>query len=759
MTPDRFSPLADFTSAINRRTLLRRFTGAGLATLGVGAAGSGTTAGAPTASPTASPAALESSVSADVLWDTWGVPHIFAEDAPGLFYGFGWAQAHAHGDLLLRLYAEARGRSAEYFGADSLPIDRLVRTMGLPRRGEAWYREQTPAFRANIDAFAAGINAYATTYPERLAQPRTAVLPVTGADVLAHAARIFFEFIAGESDVLERLMNGEGPGSNGWAVAPSHTAEGNALLLANPHLPWSGEYTMFEAQLTAPGIYDVYGATLVGIPVIAIAFNDHLGWTHTVNTLDGADLYRLIPDGDGYRFDGAKRAFETSTETLKVRQDDGTLVEETLSLRRTVHGPVVEAGGELLALRCTAVDDWSSSSGALEQWWDMGKATNLEEFEEILRRLQVPIYTVIYADRDGHVLSLFGGQSPIRPDGVDDWSSPVPGDTSATLWTDVYAYDDLPLVIDPLGGWVQNSNSAPWYTTYPLQLDPDAFPPHLATRELSLRESRGIRMLSENPVMSLEQMIELKHSSQFELADRVLDDLISAADESGDATAERAAAVLKGWDREANANSTGVLLFAYWMIELGPGGPSGIFATPLDPATPLTTPTGLADPQAAVGALIAAANAVESEFGRLDPPWGDVARLQRGGVEEPANGFNGNPFGVFRVLQVDLPPIGMMAANPSQESQAIVNGANQPDGADTLVVNGGDSFIAAVEFSTPVRAKALVTYGNASQPGSPHIGDQLTLAARRELRPVWRTLEEIAAHLEMRESIGTAAGS
>ena len=48
-----------------------------------------------------------------------------------------------------------------------------------------------------------------------------------------------------------------------------------------------------SAQLTAPGTYDAYGATLVGIPVLAIAFNDYLGWTHTVNTIDGADLYRL----------------------------------------------------------------------------------------------------------------------------------------------------------------------------------------------------------------------------------------------------------------------------------------------------------------------------------------------------------------------------------------------------------------------------------------------------------------------------------
>jgi acyl-homoserine-lactone acylase len=729
MGPHQSLTFSAFTQALNRRTLLRRVAGGGLATLGAGTFLGGAAAAAQPASPTP----LDVPAAAEVLWDTWGVPHIFAADAPGLFFGFGWAQAHAQGDVLLRLYAESRGRSAEYFGSDALAFDQLVRTMGLPQRGEAWYGEQPAEFRSNIDAFAAGINAYAEKFPERLAQPGAAVLPITGADVLAHAARIFFEFIAGESEILGVLINSEQRGSNGWAVAPSHTADGHALLLANPHLPWSGQYLMFEAQLTAPGVYDAYGATIVGIPVLAIAFNDYLGWTHTVNTLDGADLYHLTSDGDGYRFDGATRTFETRTESIQVRQEDGTLHEEKLTVRRSVHGPVVDGRGELLAVRITAVDEVSSSAGALEQWWNMGRATDLEEFEAELRRLQVPIFTVIYADRDGHVLSLFGGQAPVRPAGVEDWSSPVAGDTSSTVWTEIHSYEDLPLVVDPLGGWVQNSNSAPWYTAYPLQLDPDAFPTDLARRDLSMREIRGIRMLSEHSAMSLEQMIELKHSSRFELADCVLDDLITAANESSDDTAKRAAAILAAWDREANAESTGVLLFAFWAGRVGAEGPSGLFATPLDPAEPLTTPAGLADPQTSVRALADATNEIESVFGRLDVPWGDVARLRGGAVDEPANGFDGNPYGVFRVLQVDLYEIGAGEAMP---------------------VTGGDSYIAAVEFTVPVQAKSLVTYGNASQPDSPHVGDQLALAARGELRPVWRTREEIEANLEAREVIG-----
>jgi len=47
----------------------------------------------------------------------------------------------------------------------------------------------------------------------------------------------------------------------------------------------------------------------------------------------------------------------------------------------------------------------------------------------------------------------------------------IPGDTSTTLWTETHPYQDLPRVIDPASGWLQNANDPPWTTTFPLALD------------------------------------------------------------------------------------------------------------------------------------------------------------------------------------------------------------------------------------------------------------------------------------------------
>ena len=127
----------------------------------------------------------------------------------------------------------------------------------------------------------------------------------------------------------------------------------------------------------------------------------------------------------------------------------------------------------------------------------------------------------------------------------------------------------------------------------------------------------------------------------------------------------------------------------------------------------------------ALTALAEAAADIEKRFGRLDVTWGETHRLRRGAVDLPANGGPGDPLGLFHVVDY----------GPSQEAVF------------------GDSFIAAVEFASPLKARVLVSYGNASQPGSRHQDDQLALLARKQLRTAWRTRADVLAHLERREQI------
>src|SRR5918997_1983013 len=166
MTPSRLDQVSQIHSlALSRRALVRSVAAGGAAMLGHSSLGDRRAA-----AQNATPVGSLGPGGAELLWDTWGVPHIFADDDVGLFYAFGWAQMHSHGDLILRLYAQGRGRMAEYWGEEHVEIDRATRLLGIPALGAEWTEAQSPAFRANLDAFVAGMNAYARQHPAAIGE-------------------------------------------------------------------------------------------------------------------------------------------------------------------------------------------------------------------------------------------------------------------------------------------------------------------------------------------------------------------------------------------------------------------------------------------------------------------------------------------------------------------------------------------------------------------------------------------------------------
>ncbi|HEX9202020.1 MAG TPA: penicillin acylase family protein [Acidobacteriaceae bacterium] len=709
----------------------------------------------------------------EILWDRYGVPHVFAKSIPDMFFCFGYAQAEAHGDLLLHVLGGSRGRGAEYFGpgeADAnLKTDRWIWTNEVPMRAVQWLAVQTPEFRSYLDAFAAGINAYAAAHPAALAPEVKQVLPITALDLIEHEQHFYnFEFVAGrtlanppQAAAQETALSSPpelppgsfdnntpedlADGSNGWAIAPSHTADGKAMMLLNPHLAWGGEQTYFEVHLTAPGV-DLYGATQIGVPFLRFVFSNYVAITNTVNTNNGHLLYRIAEADGGYKFDGKLLPYTKASYPIKILRKDGSYVTENVEVLKTVHGPIIRRdNGVPIALYVAGLD----KPFMLEQVWKMSTAHTFAEYQAQARRLQIPMYNIMYADRDGHIEYLFNAPVPRRSQGdYAFWSRPVPGDTSSLLPTGSLTYDELPKVIDPPSGYVQNSNQPPWDAAWPTMINPKDYAPYIAPQFPTFRSDRALRMLSEDSKISFDMLLQKKLSTRAEGADRLLPDLFAAVDHYGTPRAKQAAVVLKAWDRQTEANSTGALLFWRWATRFGmpAAAPASTrnFAIPYAIDKPLTTPAGIKDPAAAAAMLDAAAGDVIANFGALDKPWGSYLRLQinaqsagaasaphRGpalnGVDLPGNGGPG-AIGIFRVV----------TPGPVQ------------DGISTPV--HGDGFTIAVEFSQPIRAKALVSYGECSQPGCSHHTDQLPLFEKKQWRDIWRTRPQIQANLEHKET-------
>ena len=658
----------------------------------------------------------------EILWDEWGVPHIYAQNQEELGFAFGWAQMHSHGNLILELYGKSRGRAAEYWGKNFLENDQMVHTLGFPELADEWWQNQKAEIKPYATAFVKGMNAYAAAHPENLAEDKKVVLPIENEDVIRHYLFVVYTRFVGGGD-LSRSQNWVQRGSNTYAVSAARSASGKAMLVQNPHLPWFGEWLFYEGHLNMPNV-NTYGATLVGFPTLGIAFNENLGWSHTNNTIDNADLYELTLKEEGYLLDGETKPFGIAQKTIKVKQENGELIEEVLNILRSEHGPVVgKKDGKALAIRMPGYDRYH----AAWQWWKMGTSKNFEEFEAALKEVQIPFFNIMYADKKGDIFYMFNGQVPKRSSGDwNFWNGIVPGDKSAHIWKEIHTFDELPKVKNPTAGWLQNANDPPWTCTFPMALKPEDFPPYMSPVRMTFRPQRSARMLAEDESITFEELVNYKLSTRWEMADRLLDDLFAAIDQYGGGPAQEAKAVLEKWDRSSNADSKGAVLFYSWAQKINPWSPD-TYATKWNLKNARTTPDGLANPERAVQILEKTAIELKAHFGSLDIPWGEFYRIRYNGLELPANGADGS-VGVFRI--------------------AWTNG---PEKDGKMYVSGGDTWVSVIEFGDKVRAKALLSYGNSTQPKSPHYGDQLKLFSKKEMRDVYFYKEDVAKHIQKRE--------
>ncbi len=676
------------------------------------------------------------SAAPEILWDKYGVPHIFATDRESMFYAHGWAQAQAQGNLLLLLYGESRGRAAEYWGPSHLALDRWVRLNEVPERAQSWYNAQDTTFRKYVDAFARGINDYAKAHPDTIAAEYRVVLPVSGIDVIGHSLRAIHYMYMGSMERMQREVRAHirsqelartilpeipeiTPGSNTWAVGPSRSASGKSLLLINPHLAWGDTfYRYMEVHLVGPG-YDFYGAPQIGFPTPVVGFNRRTGWGRTVNTIDTVDFFRLTVKGDQYEYDGKLLPFEHASKTIRIRQPDGSFDQEKLEILRSIQGPVVyNEKGVVVSMRVAGLD----RPKMLEQWFRMGEAQNLEEFKSALKMMAVPMWNANYADSDGHIMLVYDGLVPKRSTGdVKYWAGVVPGNTSKTMWTGYLSFDELPKSLDPASGFNQNVNEPPWFMTMPM-LDASRYPAYLSGPDIGpslFRAKRSYRLLTETAKITYEQFRERKLSTRVEMADAVLPDLLKATPES------EAKSVLEQWDRSTETDSVGAVLFKIFTDKYRV---EDHLRVKFDPRHPTESAYGLADPAAAVKALADAAEECRKLYGTLSVAWGDVNRYASGKMDLPGDGGSAR-LGIFRTID-----FGRKAGNRNYASH-------------------GETFVCAIEFSDKQTAQCSLSYGNSSQPGSLHLEDQLPLMVEKKLHPVWRERKEIEANLEKSEKL------
>lgn len=517
-------------------------------------------------------------------------------------------------------------------------------------------------------------------------------------------------------------------GSNTWALGPTRTRNGHAILLRNPHLRWDAGY--YEAHLTVPGVLNWYGDIRIGGAFAIIGgFNDRLGWSTTNNAPDREEVYRLARDANDrarYVFDGAAHRPWAESVEVAWRDPDGATGTVVETFGFTHIGPIVHETDDAFYVVRAANDGEFRRS---EQYLRMMQAQTLDEWKDAMRMHAIDASNYTYADADGNIFYVWNAKQPLLPHqpGGDDRLA-IDARGTDDIWTGLLAWDSLPRLQNPSGGYVQNANDPPHLTNLRAPLDPGRYPSNVPAPNLRLRSQHSLLLIGGDERLSLEEVLDRKHSTRMLLAERVKDDLLAAVDDAGraggDATEAltEAVRVLGDWDDTVAPDSRGGVLFAAWWSAYRRALADGAdeYAEPWSIDRPLSTPDGLSDAGAAVTALAEAADSVRSRWGALDVAWGDVHRASLGDLDLPMSGCSGS-LGCFRVVSY----------------------ADAEDGHRHAY--SGDGWILAVEFSSPPRARTVLAYGQSNREGSPHDADQLEMFVSGETKVVRFTPADVEA--------------
>jgi acyl-homoserine-lactone acylase len=719
-----------------------------------------------------------------------GVPHISAPDAETLAYAMAYAYAQDNVCMTADQLVTVRGERARYFGGatpgllarrmfpneqidlfiaahmDDAALERAwagasAESQAMARGAVAGYNRYLADQAGKLPA---ACNGQPWVKPMTLAEFRrqaelTAVQAATAAlaDAVLGASRrptaATSSTASGTRDPGRRRRSH----ARGWPARfpaglqclghrQGHTANGGGLLLGNPHFPWAGVNRFWQVHLTIPGNLDVMGVGIGSFPGVTIGFNKDVAWSHTVSTGKRFTLHELTlvaGDPTSYLIDGQPEKMTSRTVSVPARAADGSQQTKSATLWSTRWGPVVvlpRAGLNWTASTAYALKDANLGNvRATDAALGFARARNVQDVREAMKNIGTPWVNTLAADRNGNTLyadvsvvpDVDAAQlqrcAPSRPAAallpaaglvvLDGRRAPATGSaTPASPVPGLIPIGRMPTAIRT--DWVHNSNDGFFYT-HPAQKWSGISP---LVGDASVTRPRTRAGLLEIPDM-LARGKATPQAVQAQLfADRnfmghvTMPDLLAACTANPPASAEArdGCAALRGWDRTSSLDARGAHLFReFWRTaRLIPG----VYRVPFDPAQPVATPAGLKMDDPAIAAkvwesLTQAVKNVRTAGFALDATLGSVQRPLI--TSEPIPLHGGDEFeGVLNNLGNQFNP------------------GITPKG---LLIDYGTSYVQTVTFDArgPV-AQGILTYGQSTNPASPHATDQLWLFSRKQ---------------------------
>ena len=639
----------------------------------------------------------------EIVRDNYGVPHVYASTDPEVAYGFAWAQAEDHFKLIQEGYLAGNGLLGKLIGLKGAGADFLTQLIQSEETVDKYYNTLDKKFIALSEGFAEGLNAYAKKYPEQILEKK--LFPLTVKKLLRYTQLQLF--ISNEADKLvSGIVNNslswpykieeDSKGSNFIAISRNRTGSDETFLAINTHQPLEGPTSWYEAHLVSEEGTNIIGAAFPGTPCILTGANEYLGWTHTVNYPDKADVYALQmhpKKKDVYLVDGKPYKLEKFKAKLTLKFL-GINIPIKKKFYKSIYGPTLKNKTGVYSVRTPS----TTNITAIEQWWKMNKATNFSEFYKVLEMKALPGYNIGYADRNDTIFYISNGKIPIRAEGYD-WLDVVPGNTRETLWDSYYDIKDLPQVVKPASGFVYNANHSPFKSSseadnpiaenFAKEINFETYDNNRSTRLLQLLEEeeridykrfKRIKYDHQLPTplqynyMDLNPLFDMKVADYPEVSTLLTD--------------------IQNWDRITNPTSYGAGAYASLYYQLTPFyyqlGKDRIFTK-----------------EALYEALKITKDHLKTYFNAERIQLGEFQKLVRGNKELPIYG---------------LPDV-------------VTAMRGQPYKDGKIKITHGESYIGLVRF-TPNKTyfESVISFGNSRRPESPHYTDQMELYSNFETK-------------------------
>ena len=545
--------------------------------------------------------------SVDIYTDTYGVPHIFAQNEEDLFYAAGYYAARDRLFQMSVVNYSVRGELAYAFGDEMIQSDVYLRTWRIHDTAKKLVGELNKETVDLIGAFCAGINyrikevyndlpiefkltgmkppvwnpAIVTGYSRMMAREMSsswkpevvfgAIENYFGKDKLReiypyygdshptiaenkNIKKEIFSSIMSQELYLEKTLGyiSSAAGSNNWVVSGSRTKSGKPLLANDPHLGFTQPPRWYEMHLKG-GRFHVSGLCLAGIPMPIIGQNEHIAWGFTNSMVDDMDFFNetINPNNKNqYLFDGKWQDMKIVKETIKLKNNRDT----TVTIRLTHHGPIITDVHNLLkdenmALSMAWTGNWLTKE--IDGLFGLATSKSWSDFSRSVQQFGVPGQNIVYADVEGNIGWRPAVFLPIRKEGFS--LTPRPGDDPSYDWRGIVPFKKMPFLFNPKKGYIATANNKTIDDTFPYYISGLWADPSRAQQIVARLDTM------EKATVDEMKSIQLDHTSLF--AKEITPYLLSIKTGSETGKLKKAIGLLENWNFVESPESKGALVF------------------------------------------------------------------------------------------------------------------------------------------------------------------------------------------------------